>query len=827
MATDQQAIEGKNDQSWKDKLKVLNKSRKKFISPLLDSTNTGKSDKNVATLSTACDAPDKTTAGEGKGFGGSKYFRVLYTKYAPHKKRKNKSFQDGVLVLRVGDEQVMMYDDEGKELVKIKQSRAKIKPDEAETGSEIVLGGWEIELDVQLSEQEFISGQCFLSTCEKVPQATVAFKQQSLERKKPLFPNKRQVVTVKMPKPLYDPEASDSLVLNREEWEASRDTVYPVVVDPSLRKRLRPHQVEGVQFLYDCICGKRNSSQMGAILADAMGLGKTLQTLVLLYSILKQGPSGRPLIRKALVVAPSSLTANWEQEIKYWFGDARMKCVIIPAGASGSGQVTDFKVGNIYPIAIISYESLRRHADALADSGIGIIVSDEGHRLKSSSGNKTIYALNQIPCRRRILLSGTPVQNNLSELFAMCDWVCPGMLGPLSTFTKVFDVPITRANEKHATADEVSLGAARSNELRSLINSFVLRRDARVNEKFLPELFVYAVFCRPSELQISFMNQVIRNRWTSDIFARDDALILIGDLRKIANHPCLYDETADALNNDSSGKMATLIELLKKIILQMNERAVVVAQSTKMLDVIENVCKRMGITLARLDGSTPVTRRQEIVNSFNMYNVGQVFLLSTTAGGTGLNLIGSNRLIMYDLSWNPASDSQAMARIWRDGQTKPCYIYRLITTGSVEEKIYQRQLLKGEIAKVTVDQDVDFNSGASEKSKDTAKTGGLFSKEELRELFNLKIGTPCLTSEMMKKSGQEYNDVSQSCNDTVLRETSFQTDTITFVYSEAERKGRDGDSTEDNEKCTSDKYLGDEKKEEDCISDLSIPDDFF
>jgi DNA repair and recombination protein RAD54B len=401
----------------------------------------------------------------------------------------------------------------------------------------------------------------------------------------------------------------------------------------------------------------------------------------------------------------------------------------------------------------------------------------------------------------------------------------------LPTFTRVFDAPITRANEKHATADEVSLGAARSNELRSLINSFVLRRDARVNEKFLPELFVYAVFCKPSGIQISFMNQVIKSRWTSDIFARDDALVLIGDLRKIANHPCLYDETADAFDNISSGKMATLVELLKKIIFQMNERAVIVAQSTKMLDVIENVCKRMDITLARLDGSTPVTRRQEIVNSFNMYNVGQVFLLSTTAGGTGLNLIGSNRLIMYDLSWNPASDSQAMARIWRDGQTKPCYIYRLITTGSVEEKIYQRQLLKGEIAKVTVDQDVDFKTGASSSNKDSTKTGGLFSKEELRELFNLKVGTPCLTSEMMKKSGQEYNDVSQSCNDTVLRETSIQSETITFVYSETERKGRDCSSKDveiqqdDEKKQTADHCPGD--KQEDCISDLSIPDDFF
>lgn len=352
-----------------------------------------------------------------------------------------------------------------------------------------------------------------------------------------------------------------------------------------------------------------------------------------------------------------------------------------------------------------------------------------------------------------------------------------------------------------------------------------------MNEKFLPELFVYAVFCKPSEIQISFMNQVIKSRWTSDIFARDDALVLIGDLRKIANHPCLYDETTDAFDNSSSGKMATLVELLKKIIFQMNERAVIVAQSTKMLDVIENVCKRMDITLARLDGSTPVIRRQEIVNSFNMYNVGQVFLLSTTAGGTGLNLIGSNRLIMYDLSWNPASDSQAMARIWRDGQTKPCYIYRLVTTGSVEEKIYQRQLLKGEIAKVTVEQDVDFKTGASASKKDSAKTGGLFSKEELRELFNLKVGTPCLTSEMMKKSGQEYNDVSQTCDDTVLRETSIQSETITFVYAETERKGRDCSSKDevtqhdDEKKPISDHYPGD--KQEDCISDLSIPDDFF
>jgi hypothetical protein len=218
----------------------------------------------------------------------------------------------------------------------------------------------------------------------------------------------------------------------------------PIVVDPYVCKHLRPHQRSGVQFIYDCITGQRGENaggednggggggvrQFGCILADEMGLGKSLMTIALLWTLLRQGPNGpaHPLIRRALVVVPATLVDNWSREFQKWLGRERLGVVALSSGAKAdeqAGMVRDFCVKSstgaiASPVLVLSYESLRKHCEALRGCAeIGLIVCDEGHRLKNA-GSKTVELLNSMPAKRRVLLTGTPVQNNLEELFGMC-----------------------------------------------------------------------------------------------------------------------------------------------------------------------------------------------------------------------------------------------------------------------------------------------------------------------------------------------------------------------------------------------------------------------
>jgi DNA repair and recombination protein RAD54B len=321
------------------------------------------------------------------------------------------------------------------------------------------------------------------------------------------------------------------------------------------------------------------------------------------------------------------------------------------------------------------------------------------------------------------------------------------------------------------------------------------------------------------------MKSIVARRWQSDLYVGDEALVLLGELRKVCGHPALLEEagagngtnagtsdgTEGAAANDTtstSGKMEATLSLLDRIINGMGERVVVVSQWTSMLDVLEKAIKRQGFTTARLDGSTPVAKRQDVVDAFNKNNIGQVFLLSTQAGGVGLNLIGANRLVLYDSHWNPALDAQAMARIWRDGQQKPCYIYRMITAGSVEEKIYQRQMMKGQLARCCVGMaeagdDVDARSGKGKGKKE----GGSFTKEELKELFNIKVGVSCMTADQLRSSNRAYVDDLEA-NDSVLRAVRGASETISFVFNERAQeqseKAEDGGEAEDGGKAEKD-----------------------
>ena len=209
-----------------------------------------------------------------------------------------------------------------------------------------------------------------------------------------------------------------------------------VVIDPMLCNILRPHQREGVKFMYECVTGKRIQDAYGCIMADEMGLGKTLQCITLMWTLLKQGPEAKPIIEKAIIVAPSSLVKNWYNEIGKWLGN-RVKPLAIDGG---SKQDIDAKLTGFMktygrrcanPILIISYETFRLHAHVLHKDEVGLVLCDEGHRLKNSE-NQTYQSLMGLKAKRRVLLSGTPIQNDLLEYFSLVHFVNQGLLGTAS-----------------------------------------------------------------------------------------------------------------------------------------------------------------------------------------------------------------------------------------------------------------------------------------------------------------------------------------------------------------------------------------------------------
>lgn len=782
-------------------------------------------------LSSTTELPQKSTRLDNEK-AEFKYFKVLYTKFAPHKKRKNKSFEDGFVVLGgqstcTGGKgkyanKVALLDENAKEKAVVPLSKmekiigeALKQYKEAEDVESFILGGYEVELDCEVSAHDFQSGAMFLEPHQNIdnlkddplaqkirlkykpfaqpPSASSVGGVLKMNAKDSFVSTKQQVSSMKKFTSMFNPNGSDALVLNRGDWEADMDGVSPVVLDPSLCRHLRPHQKEGVQFLYRCMT-ERVQIHRGCILADDMGLGKSLQAISLLHTMLKQGPYGSPMLQRALIVAPSSLLDNWKQEIKKWLGDEKMKCIILGVGTQkdqAMQTVIDFKFGKVFKIGIISYETLRKYFSDLRGY-VDIVVADEGHRLKSVSGNKTIAALQGLSAGRKILLTGTPLQNNLSELFAMVDFVRPGSLGSTASFQNVFESPIEKGRDKNASEEAVLLGKSRLAELQRIVGSFILRRDASVNCAYLPKLSSFAIFCRPSDLQVSIIKTIISRRWKSDLeIANEEILSLLSELRKVCGHPDLLGvppafsgEANDGQSfqispgdSKKSGKLIVLCALVDQIVNHTGERCVIVSQWTSMLNVIEAYVRDMGITFCRLDGSTSISKRQDIVNSFNKNNIGQVFLLSTAAGGVGLNLIGANRLILVDSHWNPALDNQAMARIWRDGQKKDCFIYRLLTTGTIEEKVYQRQMLKGELAHCVHDTTTATNTPGK-----STKEWGSFTKEEIKELFDINIGTSCMTADQL---GEEYQDEKQS-SDTLLnvvRDPSRNVP-ITFVFKE-------------------------------------------
>lgn len=610
--------------------------------------------------------------------------------------------------------------------------------------------------------------------------------------------------------PVFDSSTiSDPLIMNR-----SVDDKVSVVVDPILSKFLRPHQREGVKFLYDCVMGlshkasedslvlEVDSDVNGCLLADEMGLGKTLMTITLLWTLLKQTPcpttvsqSGMTLVgvaSKVLIVCPVTLINNWKREFKKWLPVNRIGVLTLNTKNTVNENIAQVKsflnVPRTYQILIIGYERLLTIGETLvADKDkLDLLICDEGHRLKNRD-SKILKILRSLDVEKKIVLSGTPIQNDLEEFFTIIDFINPGILGTFARFRKEYIYPISRARDLNMKFSEIVLekGQSKSQELIDLTKRFILRRTNEILTEYLPPKMDLIIFCKPTRGQLeTFKSVLLQGRFNFNQMSYNSSLGLITLFKKICNSTalihsdqvfekhCTHENTSVAwTERNGSGKFLFLEQLLNEIKSSTEEKVVVVSNYTKTLDLIESLCHSKGYSFVRLDGSTSTKERDQKINAFNSEKSIFVFLLSAKSGGVGLNLIGASRLILFDNDWNPSIDLQAMSRIHRDGQTKPCFIYRLVTTGCIDEKILQRQLMKIALSKKFLD---------DKSSNSTSNDNDLFQHEDLADLFTVNEATKCGTHELIcncSGEGVEFEEedcsVIQSINNSTLLKLSW------------------------------------------------------
>lgn len=569
----------------------------------------------------------------------------------------------------------------------------------------------------------------------------------------------------KLDVPIMHRSLADILGLKKEVEDHPK---VPVVIDPRLTKVLRPHQVEGVKFLYRCVTGLIDEKANGCIMADEMGLGKTLQCIALMWTLLKQSPdAGKSTIQKCVIACPSSLVRNWANELVKWLGKDAVTPFAIDGKATKEELTTQLRQWSIAsgrsvvrPVLIVSYETLRLNVETLSNTPIGLMLCDEGHRLKNGE-SQTFTALNGLNVDRRVILSGTPIQNDMMEYFSLLNFANPNLLGTRAEFRKQFELPILRGRDAASSDADQQKGNERLAELLALVNKFIIRRTNDILSKYLPVKYEHVVFCNLAPFQLDLYNYFIQSPDIKSLLRGKGSqpLKAIGMLKKLCNHPDLLNlpddlpgcekffpddyVPKDARGRDRdvkpwySGKMQVLDRMLARIRQDTNDKIVLISNYTQTLDIFDKLCRSRNYGVLRLDGTMNVNKRQKLVDKFNDPEGEEfVFLLSSKAGGCGLNLIGANRLVLFDPDWNPAADQQALARVWRDGQKKDCFVYRFIATGSIEEKIFQRQSHKQSLSSCVVDSAEDVERH--------------FTLDSLKELFQYKPGTTSDTHDSFK-----------------------------------------------------------------------------
>ncbi len=485
---------------------------------------------------------------------------------------------------------------------------------------------------------------------------------------------------------------------------ASVDEIKKARKPRGLKATLRPYQEQGLswlRFIHDI--------GSGGVLADDMGLGKTIQTIALLLALHGSKEHG-PI--KALIVAPTSVVTNWLREIERF---APALKVALWHGAARKDNEDSLESAHVI---ITSYALLRRDLELLKGIGLKYAILDEAQAIKNPS-SATAQAAKELNAKHRLALTGTPIENRLSEIWSIFDFVSPGLLGPLQRFEERYARPIDQGDSKTAA------------RLRAVIHPFILRRTKLEVAKDLPEKLEFNQIIDLAPEQRAIYLQVLREVRAQVLgevervgVAKSQLHILAGltKLRQAACDPRLLGLPKE-LGPEDSGKLSALRELVQEVE-EGGHKVLIFSQFVSMLKLMASVLDQDKIRYEYLDGST--TDRIERIDRFQEDPTVPVFLISLKAGGSGLNLTAADTVIHFDPWWNPAVEDQATDRAHRIGQKKVVSVYRLVAAGTIEEKILQLKQKKKDLVAAVLEED----QGG----------GKQLTKADLEDLFNYEEG---------------------------------------------------------------------------------------
>jgi ATP-dependent helicase STH1/SNF2 len=461
---------------------------------------------------------------------------------------------------------------------------------------------------------------------------------------------------------------------------------------------LKEYQIKGLQWMISLY-----NNNLNGILADEMGLGKTIQTISLITYLIERKQQNGPF----LVIVPLSTLTNWNMEFDKW---APSVSKVVYKGPPNARKLQQEKIRQgKFQVLLTTYEYIIKDRPLLSKIKWFHMIIDEGHRMKNANSKLSFTIQQYYSTRFRLILTGTPLQNNLAELWAMLNFVLPNIFKSVKTFDEWFNTPFanTGGQDKMELTEEEQILVIR--RLHKVLRPFLLRRLKKDVEKDLPDKTEKVIKCKFSALQSRLYKQMVTHQkiavsdGSSGKTGARGLSNMIMQLRKLCNHPFVFDEVENQMNpanvsNDLLWRTAGKFELLDRVLPKYKatgHRVLMFFQMTAIMDIMEDFLRYRGITYLRLDGTTKSEDRSELLREFNRPDSPYfIFLLSTRAGGLGLNLQTADTVIIYDSDWNPHQDLQAQDRAHRIGQKNEVRILRLISSASVEEKILERARYK-------------------------------------------------------------------------------------------------------------------------------------